>query len=146
MTLCSRTRSAVRSTPASSHGYTARRARPIGISLRFHDLRHAWASAAPRAGVPLLVVSRHLGHADVRTTADTYGQVDTDVRPSPPAIPSGLERLKIAFARKPTLDHGVGFSGDSVGSAIEGDEVAIDGGRHLPISTLDLLGIDLIHR
>ncbi len=50
----------------------------VGIKLRFHDLRHAWASAALRAGVPLLVVSRHLGHADVRTTADTYGHVDTD--------------------------------------------------------------------
>ena len=38
-----------------------------------HWLRHTHASASLLAGVPLHVVSRRLGHADVQTTMDLYG-------------------------------------------------------------------------
>ena len=40
---------------------------------RFHDLRHAHATLLIEGGVELAVVSRALGHADLSTTADTYG-------------------------------------------------------------------------
>lgn len=40
---------------------------------RFHDLRHAHATLLIERGVELAVVSRALGHADLSTTADTYG-------------------------------------------------------------------------
>ena len=51
----------------------------IGIlSLRFHDLRHTFASLALSKGVPLLTVSRMLGHASISITADIYGHPTDD--------------------------------------------------------------------
>lgn len=46
--------------------------------LRVHDLRHTYASLALQRGVPLLVVSRQLGHASIAITADTYGHLAPD--------------------------------------------------------------------
>lgn len=40
-----------------------------------HDLRHFFASAALGGGVPLLEVSRWLGHRKIEITADTYGHL-----------------------------------------------------------------------
>lgn len=42
---------------------------------RFHDLRHAFATLMIEDGEDLAVVSRILGHADLRTTADTYAHL-----------------------------------------------------------------------
>jgi len=44
-------------------------------SIRPHDLRHANASFLLRQGVPLLTVSRMLGHSTIATTADTYAHL-----------------------------------------------------------------------
>lgn len=41
-----------------------------------HDLRHTCASWMLTAGVPITVVSRHLGHESIQITVDTYGDVD----------------------------------------------------------------------
>lgn len=41
----------------------------------FHDLRHSYASAALAAGVPVLDLSRHLGHATTAETTETYGHL-----------------------------------------------------------------------
>ncbi len=46
--------------------------------LRVHDLRHTYASLAIQRGVPLVVVSRQLGHASIAITADTYGHLAPD--------------------------------------------------------------------
>ncbi|MBI4574263.1 MAG: site-specific integrase [candidate division NC10 bacterium] len=47
--------------------------RAAGIRrIRPHDLRHTLATLAIQAGVPLLTVSRQLGHASISTTADLY--------------------------------------------------------------------------
>lgn len=46
-------------------------------TVRFHDLRHSAASSWLRAGIPLFVVSRLLGHASIQLTSDTYGHLDT---------------------------------------------------------------------
>lgn len=43
---------------------------------RIHDLRHTCASWMIGAGVPLVVVSRHLGHESIETTASVYSHVD----------------------------------------------------------------------
>jgi integrase len=40
-----------------------------------HELRHSAASIMLAAGVPLEVVSRVLGHASIRITADVYGHI-----------------------------------------------------------------------
>lgn len=46
--------------------------------LRPHDLRHTYASLALQRGVPLVVVSRQLGHASIAITADIYGHLAPD--------------------------------------------------------------------
>ncbi len=51
------------------------RASGIGRPIRLHDLRHTYASLALQRGVPLLVVSRQLGHASIAITADVYGHL-----------------------------------------------------------------------
>ena len=43
-----------------------------------HWLRHSHATALLLAGVPVHVVSRRLGHADVQTTLNVYGHVTDD--------------------------------------------------------------------
>jgi len=46
---------------------------PAGLPpIRLHDPRHAAASLAPAAGVPMKVVSDLLGHSSLAITADTY--------------------------------------------------------------------------
>ncbi len=46
--------------------------------IRPHDLRHPYASLAIQRGVPLLKVSRQLGHASVSITFDVYGHLAPD--------------------------------------------------------------------
>jgi integrase len=43
--------------------------------IRFHDLRHSFASLALAAGVDLKTVSTALGHSTISTTADLYAHV-----------------------------------------------------------------------
>jgi integrase len=43
--------------------------------IRFHDLRHTAASLMLNHGVPVLIVSKRLGHAKVSITLDTYGHL-----------------------------------------------------------------------
>lgn len=56
--------------------FSARHWRPmlkkLGISLRFHDLRHYHASWLIKAGVPITEVSRRLGHSDPGVTLRIY--------------------------------------------------------------------------
>jgi len=45
-----------------------------GLSdIRFHDLRHTAATLMLLNGIPVIVVSKRLGHAKVSTTLDIYG-------------------------------------------------------------------------
>lgn len=46
----------------------------------FHGLRHTYASDLIRQGVPLEVVARQLGHADIRTVSQTYGHIAEQFR------------------------------------------------------------------
>lgn len=43
--------------------------------IRLHDLRHGRASLMLAAGIDIAVVSKILGHASIRTTADTYSHL-----------------------------------------------------------------------
>jgi len=43
--------------------------------IRFHDLRHTAASLMLNYGVPVLVVSKILGHSKTSTTLDVYGHL-----------------------------------------------------------------------
>jgi integrase len=64
-----------------------RLARRSGLKrIRFHDMRHTHATLLLEAGVDITVVSKRLGHASVKTTADLYAHV--------------TERLQTAAAEK----------------------------------------------
>ncbi|MCE5311457.1 MAG: site-specific integrase [Acidobacteriales bacterium] len=47
----------------------------IGVSLRFHDLRHTHATQLLKAGISAKVVSERLGHSSVGITLDVYSHV-----------------------------------------------------------------------
>ena len=53
----------------------ARQDRGVTAGLRWHDLRHYFATAALEAGVPLETVSKLLGHETLAITADLYGHL-----------------------------------------------------------------------
>ena len=44
-------------------------------NIRFHDLRHTAASLLLATGMPILEVSRQLGHSRASTTLDIYGHL-----------------------------------------------------------------------
>ncbi|WP_187347188.1 tyrosine-type recombinase/integrase [Nocardiopsis sp. CNR-923] len=56
--------------PASPRGRPYSQARATDI--RLHDLRHTWATLAPRAGVSVKVVQERLGHANPSITMNIY--------------------------------------------------------------------------
>lgn len=50
-------------------------------AIRFHDVRHSYVVAARLAGVPLEVISRRIGHADVTVTMRVYNHtLDTEMK------------------------------------------------------------------
>ena len=55
---------------------TAEATAPAGLPvIRFHDLRHTAASLMLNHGIPVIVVSRRLGHAKPSITLDVYGHL-----------------------------------------------------------------------
>jgi len=53
----------------------ARKNASIEPPINFHGLRHTWASLSVMAGMPLMVVARHLGHADTSMVERHYGHL-----------------------------------------------------------------------
>ena len=65
--------------------------------VRFHDLRHAHATFALRAGQNPLVVSKRLGHADVETTLSIYSHVlPGDDKDAALAVAGVIEKARAA--------------------------------------------------
>ena len=48
--------------------------------VRFHDLRHTYATLAIQSGTDLKTVSTNLGHATVAFTMDQYGHVSEKMK------------------------------------------------------------------
>ncbi|WP_433237544.1 tyrosine-type recombinase/integrase [Streptosporangium sp. CA-135522] len=57
---------------------TKKRVPALPAAMTPHWYRHTHATALLLAGVPMHVVSRRLGHADIQTTINTYAHVTTD--------------------------------------------------------------------
>jgi integrase len=75
-----------------------RKRRPFKPAFRIYALRHTFASLLLADGVPLLMVSRLLGHSTIKLTADVYGHVLPKERDEvaghfdrmlPPMLPAG---------------------------------------------------------
>lgn len=58
--------------------------------IRFHDLRHTFASVLINNDVPLINVSRFLGHSDISTTANIYAHLDKSNKQSSADIMTGV--------------------------------------------------------
>lgn len=75
-----------------------------------HALRHTCGSWMLNAGVPIPVVSRHLGHESIQVTVDIYGHLDRTVAAQAAAIMGELlarSPQKAIEAAPPTEPHGV---------------------------------------
>ncbi len=59
-------------------------------TVRFHDLRHGWATMALQAGVNPKVVSERLGHATTAFTLDKYAHVLPGMQAEAAAAVAGL--------------------------------------------------------
>jgi integrase len=57
---------------------------------RIHHLRHTYASWMLNAGVPIPVVSRHLGHESIQVTVDIYGDIDRTVAAKAATVMAGI--------------------------------------------------------
>lgn len=69
--------------------------------MTFHALRHTYAGALLSAGVPLLDVSRFLGHASISETANSYGHL------LPEAGDRARAAIASAFASDDVARHGL---------------------------------------
>lgn len=68
-------------------------ARALGLSpIGPHGLRHSLATSLGEAGMPLLTVSRLLGHSSTRVTADTYSHVFAETAGEAVALAAGRLR------------------------------------------------------
>jgi integrase len=47
----------------------------ISPPIKFHGLRHTWASHAVMNGMPLIVVAKNLGHSETRMVKKHYGHL-----------------------------------------------------------------------
>lgn len=47
-------------------------------NIRFHDLRHSWATMMLTENIPTKIASSMLGHSNIRTTLDIYTHLVTD--------------------------------------------------------------------
>lgn len=73
----------------------------------FHGLRHTYASDLVRSGVPLDIVAKQLGHANIITVSNTYGHLAEQFREQQIRqrfTPLSAEHQGEALKAKPTLD------------------------------------------
>jgi integrase len=62
--------------PARFSDWFGRHAEQAGLPrIALHDVRHSYATAALKAGVPVKVIGERLGHANVGITLDVYSHV-----------------------------------------------------------------------
>ena len=90
--------------------YHRERLRALGLPHhRLHDSRHHWAVRMVRAGMPLELVARQLGHRDVVMVAKVYGRL----------VPSSPERdrweeIATQLDRERWMGSSVGSSGEKL--------------------------------
>jgi integrase len=71
--------------------------------IRFHDLRHTAASVMLNHGIPVIVVSRILGHSRPSITLDIYGHLIHDMQVEAARImDDAITPLEVSFERKGT--------------------------------------------
>ena len=104
--------------PSSARRQLSRTAATAGVRRRFapHQLRHAHAVEMAREGVPLVVIQRQLGHANLGVTSiylqgiDNSEIIDTVHARRPPVIPAtaGLHALPLELGPRATASSPTG--------------------------------------
>ncbi|MFC1972528.1 tyrosine-type recombinase/integrase [Chloroflexota bacterium] len=77
--------------------------------IRLHDLRHTYATLQRKAGQPIEVISRVLGHASEMVTLTIYNHWEGELRTAADTMDLMLEKIsqnenKEAFVRNPLED------------------------------------------
>lgn len=75
--------------------------------LVFHGLRHTYASDLVRSGVPIDIVAKQLGHANIITVSNTYGHLAEQFREQQIRqrfTPLSADQQQEAIDAKPVLD------------------------------------------
>ena len=62
--------------------------------IRFHDLRHTFASILINKDIPLFNVSKYLGHSDISTTANIYAHLDKSKKQESADVISSIFKSK----------------------------------------------------
>jgi len=83
-------------------------------NIRFHDLRHTFASLMLLRGAKPKVISEALGHASVAFTMDTYSHIIEGMQEDAIALldevlPAGVSRINNAKLT-PTLPNTAGYN------------------------------------
>lgn len=68
--------------------------------IRFHDLRHTFASLLINQDVPLINVSNFLGHSDLSTTANIYAHLDKASKQASAAVISDILQGKTSTSSR----------------------------------------------
>jgi hypothetical protein len=74
--------------------------------IRFHDLRHTAASLMLNNGIPVIVVSRRLGHARPSITLDVYGYlIPSKQQEAAEKMDELLTPISVEFTNSPQSGH-----------------------------------------
>jgi len=83
--------------------------------MRLHDTRHTNLSHLLAAGVPVADVSKLAGHADIRTTVNTYGHIQADDQLAAALLPAGrLTQPSVETTRTALRPRSSGYGGAGV--------------------------------
>ena len=80
---------------STSMDLTNRRRVDMSLKIRFHDLRHTFASLLIQNGEPLTYVKEQMGHSSIQVTVDVYGHI------VPSANRAAVYKLDALPARNP---------------------------------------------
>ena len=107
-----------RGKPATSQRGRKLWPKALHVRMRFHDLRHTFATELLRQGVDVHRVQRLMRHSDVRVTTAIYGHLDVeDLRaavdgqvllqaPPPLALPPAIAATAGSAPQSPKRTHG----------------------------------------
>ena len=82
--------------PSTAYGKLKSILKAAGLpDIRFHDLRHTFATLALQNGVDVKTLSGLLGHYSAGFTLDTYGHISTQMQQDAAQKVGGFLRMNI---------------------------------------------------
>ena len=114
--------------PQSLSSAFRRHSRRAGLpAIRYHDLRHSYATAALVAGIRPKVVSARLGHANIQITLDTYSHILPEMDQEAAATVASL-----ILGEQPQADTSLGTQGRVLSPSPQGRKRRQRGAKQNP--------------